>query len=173
MQLNYDIVAIVIIVFSIIFGYARGFYKQLKTTLAILVPFLIIIFAHSVVVLIADKLNVIDAILVKIADIFAFFTLITIEDLKLIVIYLVIFLIVGLLVHLIVSIFSPSRRKKVITFKSKTSKFIAAGLGLLRGVALVVIVLFVIKEITIINFSSPLTKALLDIITPILGDFTV
>ncbi len=173
MQLNYDIIAIIIIVFSIIFAYARGFFKQIKITLAIITPFLIIIFAKNFIDQIISNLSAIDGILLKIANILAFFTNITSDDLKLLIVYLAIFIVSSLVIRTIVNLFSLSKKKKVVTFKSKASQIIAAVLGLVRGLALVIVTLFLLKEITIINFTSPLTSTLVNVISPFFGDFTV
>jgi len=173
MTLNFDIVAIVIIILSIGFGYGRGFYKQLKITLSILAPFVVIVFAQDVIFSFINGLGLVDPIVIIIAKILGYFTSVTADDAKYLLVYFVLFISIALVIHLLVGFFAPSKMKNVTTFKSKASKFIGAGLGLVRGVCLALIVLFLMKEIAIIDFTTPITGVLVHIAAPIIGDITL
>lgn len=170
MTLNFDIIAIVIVLLSIGFAYGRGFFKQLKITLAIIAPFIAIALVKDMIFSFVDGIGFVDTIANAVAKILGYFTNITAADTKLLLIYTVLFIVVGLVVQMFVGFFSPSKKKNIVTFKSKASKWVGASLGLVRGVCLVVITLFLMKEIAIIDVTSPITGALLNLITPILGD---
>lgn len=173
MSFNFDITAIVIIVLSIGFGYGRGFYKQFKITLAILAPFIVVVFAKDALFGLIDGLGFVDSVVNVVAKILGYFTLATADDAKLLLVYTVLFIVTSIVVSIFVGFFAPSKRKDVVTFKSKASKFVAAGLGLVRGVCLALIALYLLKEITVVNFDSPVTSLLVKIATPIIGDLTV
>ncbi|MFA7126731.1 MAG: hypothetical protein WC182_04120, partial [Bacilli bacterium] len=92
MTLNFDIVAIVIIILSIGFGYGRGFYKQLKITLSILAPFVVIVFAQDVIFSFINGLGLVDPIVIIIAKILGYFTSVTADDAKYLLVYFVLFI---------------------------------------------------------------------------------
>lgn len=171
MTLNFDIITIVIVLLSIGFAYGRGFFKQLKITLAIIAPFVAIVFAKDIIFSFVDGIGFIDTISTAIAKILGNFTNFTTTDVKLLLIYTILFIVIGIVVQLFVGFFSPSKKKNVVTFKSKASKWVGASLGLIRGVCLVIITLFLMKEIAIIDVNSAITGSLLKFITPIIGDF--
>lgn len=170
---NFDIVIIIIVLFSIIRGYNRGIYRQLSSSVAIIIPVLFIQFWGSDLYAWIVNIPVFQTISNFIYKGIRFVSNANEVYIQKILLYTVMFIIMYYLLKLVFKIFSPSREARILNEISNSSKFVGASLGLLVSYFLIVIGFIIIKPITNIVEDKPLTEIIISSNSIINEDFVI
>lgn len=148
---DYDIIVLIIISFSCIFGAYYGIKREARHFLTILLPLIILHFSfEKMFYLVSSKIKII-----------AYYNNQSEKSSKLIILLLFAFLyyvVLFLLVLLIISAFRLKNEKLLLAYETKKTRFLGALLGTIKGYIISFIVLCFISNIFVINYNRPITS---------------
>lgn len=151
---NFDIIVLIIIFFSIIFGAYYGIKREIRHFLVITIPFIILHFSFSSIVVFLEEKAILEAIKGVIKKVVS-----KSDDLLVITILAILFYILLMLITcLIMKGFKPKSEKLLLSKETKRTRLLGALLGIFEGYFISSIVLCLISNLFVINYNNALTS---------------
>lgn len=155
---NFDIVIIITFLFLIIIGIYRGFYQQLFTTIALVIPLIIIFFSKDKILSMLTPLKIYQDILNSIHKMTRYFMNVSIQGLES---FLIILFTVTLCIIIFKLIFYPLKKRYNFHANNVLSHILGGILGFVGAISIIVIMFTIISPLTDFPWTSPLTSFLL------------
>lgn len=173
LSFNFDLLIIVIILISIIKGYNRGLYRQLASTVSILVPVIFLqIWGNAIYILVHNNTLFI-SLTTFIYGILKLVANVDLQYVQTLLLYSLIFIILSLLIKIVFKVFGPSKRDNLINVLSNTSKGLGSVFGLIAAYFIIVIGFTFIKPITNIDEDKPITSIIIKTNSILNDDFNI
>ncbi|HHU55367.1 MAG TPA: CvpA family protein [Acholeplasmataceae bacterium] len=161
---HFDIIIIIVVLYSIIIGMYRGFYKQLLQTLALAIPIVIISLFYNDLDKLFSRLPFVDKVINYAYKGGKYFLNLTIETTKALLIIIVSFLVMYLFLKLIIRLLFITGKHNIARRKTLSSRLIGVSLGLCSGYGIILLLLVLITPIITNLGTGPLYINLLKII---------
>lgn len=166
-MLNFDYLAIIIVIIAVLNGAFRGFYKQLNTTISLAGAFAVVFFTKPILMPILEAMPIYTVIAEAVQGILKFVTNLTVAETGEYLMFLILFIASFVVIHVLFNAFSPSSRSHIMKEKSKLSRIFGAIFGFVGGYAIIMLMLIVTKPITPVDYTTPITNILITINEPL------
>lgn len=156
---NFDIIIVLILVSSLIFGLYFTLYRQLRRTIVLILPFVILSFSFNLIYRLITGVGFIKDYGFKALEFIGFDTYV--EYAFSLIVYFFSYLVIAIIIRVVYSFFRISVKNRVLGKKSGYSKVASALLGLLNGYILGMLLMFILSPFIGLNYNKPLTKVYL------------
>lgn len=159
---NFDILAIIVFIAGLLFGSYYGFGRQLRKTINLILPFLILHFSLKYIVNLLLKFSFInhskEKVFLWLGKIFTFgkYENVVFSIVVGIILYFLLYLIIGLIIKL----FSPSKEKIILKKTAILSRIFGAVLSIVNTYVYLVLLLFALGTTMMSNISKPLANVM-------------
>lgn len=166
-MLNFDIIIIIIMLFAIIHGLIRGFYRQIIALLSILIPSLIVIFSGKMIANILKDISWTNTILKACFSVVKMIANFSYDGFVLWFNNIILFFILFLLLRLVLNRYFLNTKKLLSIKVTAKSRYLGGGIGLIIGLCFILYIYLLIKPMVSINDQATLTRLFLSIYKPL------
>ncbi|HEY8444964.1 MAG TPA: CvpA family protein [Bacilli bacterium] len=138
---HFDIIIIIVLLYSIVIGLFRGFYKQLLAFLALAIPMVAVYFLNDYLTKILLDIKIFETITNYIYKGGKYFLNITIEQVQTLLIFSLIFIISFIIIHGLIKLFIASKKRDAAKRKIFISRIIGVLLGLCNAYLILILIL--------------------------------
>jgi uncharacterized membrane protein required for colicin V production len=165
--LNFDFIIIIIILFSVIYGFIRGVFKEVKASFALICPIIILYFIKDTIVKYLMNISSVNKVMTFMYKLASKVFNITADDFNVLLISIMIFILLSGFIKFIFNLISPSKIDIILKTKKKSSRIIGGTLGLIKAYFLIMLALMLIKPVSSINYKTPVTNQFVKINKPL------
>lgn len=158
-MINFDFIILIMILFCVIKGIINGLYKQVKTFLTLLIPFIFSYFLRGIIFSKLSGLSFFTKFMNFLFKIFSNFIEVDSPNyFSRIIVYCLIYIIIYFIISSLFKLFSPSIMNLITKDKNKPSRIIGGVLGFLNAYLLLLIVYIIIGTFVDFNQTTFLSK---------------
>lgn len=165
--LNFDIFIIAIVLMCVASGLYRGFFKQLSTTISLAGAFAVVYFVKPMLMDMIESMAIYETITGYIFMVLRFVAKGTQDEIGSHVVFILLFVVSFFVIRMVFNVFSPSRKNVVLKTLTRTSRIIGGVLGVVSGYAIIMLTLILIKPITTVDYTTPITEIVISFNQPL------